>query len=135
MSEDAQLAVEGQDKAQIGITRTAEHHLDELMKTGWFSDRQDAYRLAIGVALARRLEPSASDMVGIRTAYNFSGGIDRDGRVRQLVSILNPAESARPAQFAERLAHSGLAFLFDRLVTSSGTLTDALDPEQTAPWD
>lgn len=135
MTQDIQQVAEPGDKAQIGITPTAERHLDEIMKTGWFADRQDAYRVAIGVALARRLEPSASDMVGLRTAYNFAGGIDRDGKLRQLIAILRPAEATRPAAFAERLAHAGLAFLFDRLVTASGTLTDALDPEQTVAWE
>jgi hypothetical protein len=131
---DTQPLTESQDKAQIGLTPTAERHLDELMNTNWFTDRQDAYRVAIGVALARRLEPSATDMVGLRTAYNFTGGIDRDGKLRQLIAALNPQEAARPAIFSERLAHAGLAFLFDRLVTASGTLADALDPEQNNPW-
>jgi hypothetical protein len=134
MTADTKPAAESQDKAQIGLTPTAEHHLDELMKTNWFADRQDAYRVAIGAALARRLEPSTSDMVGLRTAYNFIGGIDRDGKLRQLIAALNPQEAARPAVFSERLAHAGLAFLFDRLVTTSGTLSDALDPEQMTPW-
>jgi hypothetical protein len=135
MTTETQQPTEPQDKAQIGITPTAEGHLDELMKTGWFADRQDAYRVAIGVALARRLEPSASDMIGLRTAYNFTGGIDRDGKLRQLIAVLGPSEAARPAIFAERLAHAGLAFLVDRLVTASGTLADALNPEQTIAWE
>lgn len=135
MTQDIQQPAEHGDKAQIGITPTAEGHLDELMKTGWFADRQDAYRVAIGVALSRRLEPSASDMIGLRTAYNFTGGIDRDGKLRQLIAVLRPSEATRPALFSERLAHAGLAFLFDRLVTACGTLADALDPEQTVAWE
>jgi hypothetical protein len=125
---------EAQDKAQIGLTSTAETQLDALMETGWFADRQDAYRVAIGVALSRRLEPSAAEMVGIRTSYNFTGGIDRDGKLRQLIALLIPREAARPAAFSERLAHAGLSFLHERLVTASGTLSDALDPNQTVPW-
>ena len=131
---EIRATTEAQDKAQIGLTPVADQQLDELLKTGWFSDRQDAYRVAIAVALARRLEPSTADMVGIRTAYNFTGGVDRDGKLRQLIAALNPAEAGRPAIFAERLAHAGLAFLFNRLVTASGTLAEALDPNQTAPW-
>ncbi|WP_123296453.1 hypothetical protein [Comamonas sp. BIGb0124] len=131
---EMQAAAETQDKAQIGLTPVADQQLDELLKTGWFADRQDCYRLAIAVALARHLEPSAAEMVGIRTTYNFTGGVDRDGKLRQLIAALNPAEVASPATFSERLAHAGLAFLFNRLVTANGTLSDALDPDQTAPW-
>lgn len=131
---EVQAAYESQDKAQIGLTPVADQQLEELLKTGWFAERQDAYRLAIAVALARRLEPSAAEMVGIRTAYNFTGGVDRDGKLRLLIAALNPAEAGRPAIFSERLAHAGLAFLFNRLVTASGTLADALDPDHTAPW-
>lgn len=135
MTANIQQSAEPQDKAQIGITPAAECQLDQLMLTGWFADRQDAYRVAIAVALARRLEPSAADLVGLRTAYNFTGGIDRDGKLRQLIAVLRPSEAARPAIFSERLAHAGLAFLVDRLVTASGTLTDALNPEQTIAWE
>jgi len=122
------------DKAQIGLTPTADHHLNELINTGWFLDRQDVYRLAIAVALSRKLEPGPSEMAGLRTAYNFTGGIDRDGKLRQLISILAPSEATRPAVFSERLAHAGLAFLFHALIESNGTLSDALDPEQMTAW-
>jgi hypothetical protein len=134
MSTEAIIDSETQDKVQIGVTPTAERHLDELMKTDWFQDRQDAYRIAIAVALARRLEPSVAEMVGIRTAYNFSGGVDKDGKLRHVITALNPKEARTPAIFAERLAQAGLSFLHDRLVVAGGTLSDALDPAQTTTW-
>ena len=126
---------EAPDKVQIGVTPTAEKHLDALEESGWFLDRQDAYRLAIAVALARKLLPAASEMQGLRTSYNFAGGIDRDGKLRQLISLFAPGEASRPAAFAERLAHAGLAFLAARLVDQGATLSDVLDPAQMSPWN
>jgi hypothetical protein len=135
MTDDLSASANVQDKAQIGLTPSGERFLDELMGMNWFLDRQDAYRVAIAVALARRLDPDPSEMVGIRTSYNFSGGVDRDGKLRQIIAALNPREAMRPAVFAERLAHAGLKFLNEKIIVDGWTLTDALDPEKTIPWN
>lgn len=121
-------STEGRDKAQIGLTPTGTLHLDRTMETGWFADRQDAYRVAIAVALSRDLAYKSVDMAGVVTAYNFSGGIDRDGLVRTLISILIPDEADTPAICAERLAHAGLAFLAEHLVDNEMMLHEVVGP-------
>lgn len=122
---------EEQDKVQIGLTLAASERLDQLIATGWFAERQDAYRVAIAVALSRSLVAGPAEMAGARTSYNFTGGIDRDGSVRRMIAIVAPAESRRPAAFAERLAHAGLEFLAER-ISGGDTLFEALSPPATA---
>jgi hypothetical protein len=133
MTNDASDA--GPDKAQVGLTPAANKALESLMETGWFPDKQDAYRLAIAVALARGLPASASELQGIRTAYNFAGGVDRDGRLRQLIAVLAPKEARRPAAYAERLAQAGLMFLHEHLVTMNRTLAEVLEPQEISQGD
>jgi hypothetical protein len=120
--------VQERDKAQIGLTPAAAEQLDRLMELGWFSERQDAYRVAIGVALARQIVATPQDLSGVTTSYNFAGGVDRDGKLRNLISLLAPSEASRPGAYAERLAHAGIAFLVDQLVQGGSTLTEALSP-------
>ncbi len=117
---------ESADKAQIGLTPLGAQHLDAVMKTGWFANAQDAYRLAIAVALAHGLVATPEQIAGSDTKYNFMGGVDRDGKVRALISALAPAEAATPGRYAERLAHAGLATLASKLADEDALLCDAV---------
>lgn len=127
---------EAGDKAQIGLTAAAAQQLDDLMERGYFADRQDAYRVAIGVALARRIAASTGDLAGVQTRYNFAGGVDRDGQVRDLIGLLHPDQASRPAAFAERLAHAGIDFLHAALSDDTRMLCDVLvtpEPDDAPP--
>jgi hypothetical protein len=122
----------GFDKAQIGLSPSGAEYLDQVMATDWFNDRQDAYRVAIAVALANGLVADDSELTNAKTAYNFSGGIDRDGKLRTLISILAPTESLKPATYAERLAHAGLKYFAAKVVEGTATLSDILSPSQSS---
>jgi len=121
---------ETSDKVQIGLTPLGVEHLDAVMKTNWFANAQDAYRLAVAVALAHRVVATPEQIAGSDTKYNFMGGIDRDGKVRALISALAPAEAATPARYAERLAHAGLAILATKVADEDALLSDALRPQR-----
>jgi hypothetical protein len=115
------------DKVQIGLTPAASEKLDAIMERGWFSEKQDVYRLAVGVALAKNIVATQQDIVGAITRYSFAGGLDRESQVRTLISEMAPqAERNRPAAYAERLAHAGITYLYDRLVTAEATLAETL---------
>jgi hypothetical protein len=120
------------DKAQIGLTPLGAQHLDAVMKTDWFATAQDAYRLAIAVAIAHEVVATPEQIAGSDTKYNFMGGVDRDGKVRALISALAPAEAATPARYAERLAHAGLAILASKLADEDALLSDALGFQRPA---
>jgi len=122
----------GFDKAQIGLSPSGAEYLDQVMTTGWFNDRQDAYRVAIAIALANGLTAEDSELANSKTAYNFTGGIDRDGKVRTLISMFAPAESLQPAAYAERLAHAGLKYFAAKVAEGTATLSDILAPSQSS---
>jgi hypothetical protein len=115
------------DKVQIGLTPKGAQDLEVVMQTGWFGNAMDAYRLAIAVALSNDVVSSPEDVVGSDTKYSFMGGIDRDGKVRALISALRPRETL-PARFAERLGHAGLAILAGKLRDEDSLLSEAITP-------
>ena len=123
---------EANDKVQIGLTPLGAEHLEAVMNTGWFAQAQDAYRLAIAVAMAHGVAATPEQIAGSDVKYSFMGGVDRDGKMRALISALAPAEAAMPARYAERLAHAGLAILATKLADDDALLCDALRFQRAA---
>jgi hypothetical protein len=107
--------VEVDDLRQIGLTVDGKIHLESVVESGWFEDRQDAYKVAIAVALSDGIIATPEQVRGAVTAYNFLGGLDRDGRLKSLIELYRPEDARWPARTAERLAHAGLAVLAERL--------------------
>src|SRR5579875_898136 len=100
------------DKTQIGLTEQANEQIEVVVREGGFSDKQDAYRLAIAVALAQGLEPG--DAIGASTTYGV-GSLDPDGNFRTAVRALRDDHGGRPAAMMERLAHAGVAKVYEHL--------------------
>ena len=116
---------EDQDKVTVGLTPEGSTNLTALMETKWFDDEVDAYRLAIAIALNRRLPVAKAGLTGVTTKYN-RGTLDRDGRIRVLISALAPEGAARPYEMAELLADAGLRFLKQRLIDEHLLLSEVL---------
>lgn len=104
-----------EDKAQIGLTQVGEEAIGKLNDSGLFKEQSDAYRLGIAYALAARLDPEAAPSGGYQTKFNAAGGVDKDGRVKQLIEILGVGESGRPYATAEKLAELGITAIATRL--------------------
>jgi hypothetical protein len=96
------------DKQQIGLTVEGSRALDRLMREGTFATEGDAYKFSIAYALATGLEPTDAPPGGYQTKFNASGGLDRDGVVRDLIVLLRPQDAARPYATAEKLAEIGV---------------------------
>jgi hypothetical protein len=119
------------DKVQIGLTRGGDDALDQIMALGLFASEGDAYRFAVAYALGRGITPAEGSGGGFGTKFHASGGLDRDGNLRQLVTLLKPEHSTRPYATAERLADAGLRELAQRLLAHE-TLTDMLSELSSA---
>jgi hypothetical protein len=101
------------DKLQPGLTAVAREQLDAIYEVGGFDDRQDAYRLALAVALAEGLEPA--DAAASRNTYVNIGGLDPDGSLRSAVQAIRDDHDGRPVAFIERLAETGVARIHKHL--------------------
>jgi hypothetical protein len=97
------------DRVQLGLTDAARRDL-EYLETEWaLRDRQDGYRLAIAVALARDLPPTGES--ASRTNYVSVGGVDPRGMLRDAILELRLDHAGRPYALAERLAEAGLRLM------------------------
>ena len=101
------------DKTQLGLTLAAREQLDDVYSQGGFDDLQDAYRLAIAVALAQELVPT--DAAASRNTYVNIGGLDPDRSLRTAVLVVRDDHEDRPAAFIERLAEAGIAKIHKHL--------------------
>ncbi|MDG4754607.1 hypothetical protein AB0N38_02245 [Micromonospora aurantiaca] len=108
------------DKQQIGLTSDGAKALERLMREGTFATEGDAYKFSIAYALATEREPADAPAGGYQTKFNASGGLDRDGAVRDLVVLLRPEDSARPYATAEKLAEVGVRSVAEMLETNVG---------------
>src|SRR5688572_7707289 len=95
-----------QDKNELGLTDEARAAADEIAKAGGFKERQDVYRLAIAVALLKKLAPAAEGLS--RRTYIHVGGVDREGAIRTAILQLRDDHASRPYALAERLAEAGI---------------------------
>ncbi len=94
------------DKNELGLTEQAREAFDAVVEAAGFNERQDAYRLAIAVALQKGLEPTAEGLS--RKTYVNIGGLDRDGSLRAAVLQLRSDHGSRPYALLERLAEAGV---------------------------
>jgi hypothetical protein len=101
------------DKTQLGLASGAREQLDAIYEHGGFDDRQDAYRLAVAIALEQGLEPT--DAGAGRNTYINIGGLDPDGSLRNAVLVIRDDHDGRPVAFIERLAEGGIAKIHQHL--------------------
>src|SRR3954471_19137758 len=95
-----------QDKTQLGLTDEARAKADEIVETAGFKDWQDAYRLAVAVALAENLDPAPEDLS--RMTYVNIGGLDPNNELRAATLHLRSDHGGRPGALIERLAEAGI---------------------------
>jgi len=101
------------DKTQLALTDTARKQADAVVEQAGFKDRQDAYRLAVAIALAERLEPAPADLP--RTNYIGVGGLDPGGALHAATLHLRDDHGGRPYALIERLAEAGITRIFDHV--------------------
>lgn len=109
------------DKTQVGLSVDGNDniaHLTEVFQ--WFKDGQEAYKVAVAVALARNMQESdLTDPKPRKTKYGV-GSLDESGKLRDMITTLRPELSDRPYAHSEWLAEIGLSIL--RVELESGRL-------------
>ena len=95
-----------EDRSQIGVSEQATADRDYIKEALDLRDLQDAYRLAIAVALAKNLAPAQEDLR--RTTAYGTGTLDASGALRAAVLALRSDHDGRPYALMERLAEAGL---------------------------
>lgn len=94
-----------EDLINIGLTEKTHLMLQKFKAEGVFNDLTEGYRFGIAFAIAYGL--LASEDCKFDTFLHV-GSVDRDGSLRNLITVLYPDAVDRPYAFAQRLAEAGL---------------------------
>lgn len=120
------------DKKQIGLTLAGSRALARLMGEELFAIEGDAYKFSIAYAVAMGVDPDEAPDSGYGTKFNATGGLDREGLVRDLLSVLNIGDPTRPYATAERLAEVGVTALVKR-IEAHESLAEILQEMEQGP--
>jgi hypothetical protein len=99
-------AAAAEDRGQIGLSDAAAADREYIKDELGLRDLQDAYRLAVAVALAKNLPPAAENLR--RTTAYGAAVLDATGALRASVLALRDDHGGRPYALIERLAEAGL---------------------------
>ena len=83
----------------------------------------------------RWVQPDDAPDSGYATKFNATGGLDREGLVRDLLRVLEIGDVARPYATAERLAEVGLSALVKRIEAHESLAEILQEMEQTPQPD
>jgi hypothetical protein len=108
----------------IGLSDVAHVRLRKLKEDGHFAEMADAYRFAIGLALAHGISPDP--IAGSRTTIFNIGTLDPDGSIRTAVATLREPSDEPVYRSAERYAEWGVTELSRRAETGTLSLAEVL---------
>lgn len=115
---------ETSDLTQIGLSLDGQARLDRFNGSGYFGELRDAYKFAVGFALAKGVVPpeiqtKKQTMFAIAT-------VDPDGSLATAIRELLPCDEVPPYRWAERLAEAGSQMIADIAVTKGFDLGSML---------
>jgi hypothetical protein len=101
----------GPDLINIGLSEAGNDKLDRLKEMGYFAEKMDGYRFAVGLALAQGVIPPE---IAKRTTFLNVGSLDPDQTLRRAVEALlnDQIEGTTPYRLVERLADWGVTELY-----------------------
>lgn len=122
--------VQERGKVTLGVTSEGALNLATLMdmEDKWFDSEMTAYRLAITTALSHDLAVQQGPLKDVTTKYNI-GSLDPDGRLREMIRLLGPADARDPYDIAEKLADAGLDLLNRQLVGKGLMLSEVISTD------
>jgi hypothetical protein len=95
------------DLINVGLSDPANDKLDYLREQGYFAEKLDGYRFAVGLALAQGVIPPE---ISKRVTFLNVGSLDPDQTLRRAVEALMPDQVAETTVYrlVERLADWGV---------------------------
>jgi hypothetical protein len=111
------------DKTIIGLAEPSQRILDELMETGWFTDKQDVARLCMAYAIKRGIPEGTAE--NVETTWG-SAQFDKTGQIQSLIRALYPTNTT-PVRLIEYFVNKGLEMIAERLRSGDLKASDLLD--------
>ena len=113
-------------KIKIGHSESAYVKLKQLIEEQYFREHVDVYRFAIGLALAKKVNPPKID--NISRYYNI-GNLDPDQSIKQAIEVLMGEQliDIDAYEMAERLIEWGINELASQAQNGRINFVDLLD--------
>jgi hypothetical protein len=102
---------ESSDLTQIGLSLEGQARLDRFKGSGYFGELRDAYKFAVGFALAKGVVPP--EIQTKRQTMFAIATVDPDGSLATAIRELLPCDEVPPYRWAERLAEMGSRLIED----------------------
>lgn len=128
------------DRVQVGLTEAAGRLLRELREdTPYFGEEADVYRVAVAVALARRVEiPDSLKQAHFVTKFRTTRSDDErdeqlprldstDRRLARMVELFRPESGDEPYRYSQYLATIGITFLHGELIDKRRPLSEVIE--------
>lgn len=115
---------ETSDLTQIGLSLDGQARLDRFKGSGYFGELRDAYKFAVGFALAKGIVPP--EIQTKRQTMFAIATVDPDGSLATAIRELLPCDEVPPYRWAERLAEAGSQMIAEIEVTKGFDLGSML---------
>ena len=114
-------------KIGIGLSEITDRKLKQLIEDQYFRHPLDVYRFAIGLALAKEVNPPEIDST-LSTKYNI-GSLDPDRSIKQAIEVLMGEQltGIDAYEMAERLIEWGINELDSQAKNGRINFVDLLD--------
>ena len=90
------------DITNVGISERQHVHLKKMADFGIFTDMQQGYRLAIAIALKKKLDVSDRTLEARKNTYD-AAGVDDGSIIRNTIRLIYPEHKEQEYRLMEKL--------------------------------
>ena len=109
------------DLANIGLSEKSHSQLKEMTDLDMFNDLKDGYRLAVSVAIKRKIDATSHKIESRKNMFDV-GGVDQNFLLRNSVKLLYPSEEGQEYKFIEKLADLGVNIIYQNFQDNDESL-------------
>ena len=100
--------IKNEELVQVGLSESNKEFLSQLVDDGLINEKMDAYKIAIAIAIKKKLEPKN---VSQETMFAV-GNLDPKGNIQNLIRLLVKNEdNISITKLMQQLAESGVDYL------------------------
>ena len=118
------------EQKEIGISEKMDLRLKELVSDGLFNREMDGYRLAVCIAIHKKLDFKNRILANKKTKYH-TGTIDQGSILKNVIGEIYPSEKDNAYKALEQLADAGIEYLSSYFENNNNLDLDLLLKDDT----
>ena len=121
------------EKKEIGISEKMDLRLKELVSDGLFKNEMDGYRLAVCIAIHKKLDFKNRILANKKTKYHTGtiDPIDQGSILKNVISEIYPSQKDNAYKALEQLADVGIEYLSSYFENNNNLDLDLLLKDDT----